>query len=126
MINRILVAGASLLVVVLVISVLVVWPPDVMSRRRIELTKARAGADSLVLYQFWNGVDFYTIMLEDRRQSYTSHYVVDPDSPKAWTASIIGQSNNVFSVFVNTSLAGYYSRVDNVFTNANGVAIGGK
>ncbi|MDB6033509.1 MAG: hypothetical protein JWM16_3847 [Verrucomicrobiales bacterium] len=80
----------SMLCIVSVVTCKLVWLPDVIFNRLITLDDCRRPDIGLiVLQEYWNHSDFYTVrFIHFRPDGMNMLYILDGDSPKIWFAKI--------------------------------------
>lgn len=103
-----------------------VWLPDVFTgQKRVVATLAAKSGDVIVVRQWWNRVDFYTVELRHIDQNKKSYYcVIDADSPKWWTCKLRMGASGV-DVIHNGITTGTYYILSHKLTRSTGVECNG-
>jgi hypothetical protein len=102
----------------------VVWLPDMFKTdKRVVASLATANGEQIVIRQWWNKVDFYTIEMQHIDKFGKSHFcLIDADSPKWWTCKLRMDLSGL-DIIHNGMSAGKYDFVSYKLTRANGVEI---
>lgn len=103
-----------------------VWPPDVLSKRKIVVCVGTNGSgDQFTVQQFWNSRDFYTIELLHRTAVGDEFKVViDNDSGKLWTCECRFLSERFQAQFVSKNrVLGTYDWDKRELTRSGNVTI---
>lgn len=122
--RRILVAVLSLVVVSIVGCCQIVWLPDMFeAEKRVVASLELTNGAKVLVKQWWNKGDFYSVELEHTDQVGNTRVVlIDGDSPKWWTCNLTLQKSNVVVAHYLTKMGTYNLDALN-FTRQNGVVV---
>ena len=101
-----------------------VWFPDLFkTQKNVLATLVNVNGTRIVVKQWWNKVDFYSVELEHMDENGRIHVsLIDGDSPKWWNCRL-NLSNSIVSVIHGAEIAGSYDLKNFTLTRANGVKV---
>jgi len=106
-----------------VVSYQIVWFPDVYkTEKRVVASLVTTSGEEIVVRQWWNRVDFYSIELEHTGPFGKRCCLIDADSSKWWTCNLkVGVSK--LDIIHNGIIVGEYDLASSKLTRANGVEV---